>query len=66
MKVIVTGVNGFIGIHTVRGFIEGGYNVEAVDITTERSKEFSNSKRFVAHEMGVLDEDFKMLINLKR
>ncbi|NIQ05295.1 MAG: NAD-dependent epimerase/dehydratase family protein, partial [Candidatus Korarchaeota archaeon] len=64
MKVIVTGANGFIGIHTIRTLLEKGYNVEGVDIRTERLKEFSKNDRFVAHKMDILDEDFKKLIEM--
>ncbi|MFQ6068765.1 MAG: NAD-dependent epimerase/dehydratase family protein [Candidatus Bathyarchaeia archaeon] len=61
---IVTGANGFIGTHTVRELLKEGYNVEAVDIKTERLKEFSNNKRCVIRNMDILDEDFKNLIEM--
>jgi UDP-glucose 4-epimerase len=64
LKVIVTGANGFIGVHTVKGLLDGGYKVEAVDVRTERLKEFSNNERFTAHEMNILDENFKKLIEI--
>ena len=64
MKVIVTGANGFIGVHTIKGLLDGGYKVEAVDVRTERLKEFSNNERFAAHEMNILDENFKKLIEM--
>jgi len=60
--VIVTGANGFIGIHTVRELLKKGYNVEAVDVKTEGLKEFSNDKRCAIRNMDILDEDFKNLI----
>jgi len=62
LKVIVTGANGFIGIHTVKGLLNGGYKVKAVDVRTERLKEFSDNKRFVVQEMDIIEEDFKKLI----
>jgi UDP-glucose 4-epimerase len=64
LKVIVTGANGFVGIHTIRDLLERGYNVEAVDIKTEGLKEFSNKKRCVVHKMDILDEGFKDLIEM--
>jgi len=64
LKVIVTGANGFIGIHTIRGLLGGGYNVEAVDVRTERLKQFSDNEHFVVREMDILDEDFKRLIEM--
>jgi UDP-glucose 4-epimerase len=64
LKVIVTGANGFIGMHTIRDLLERGYNVEAVDIKTEGLKEFSNNKRCVVHNMNILDEGFKDLIEM--
>jgi len=35
-RVVVTGANGFIGLHTVRALLEHGYEVAAVDLTVER------------------------------
>jgi UDP-glucose 4-epimerase len=62
--VIVTGANGFIGIHTVRGLLKKGYSVEAVDIKTDGLKEFSNNKRCAIQSMDILDGDFKDLIEM--
>ncbi|MDH5374400.1 MAG: NAD-dependent epimerase/dehydratase family protein [Candidatus Bathyarchaeota archaeon] len=61
---IVTGANGFIGTHTIEGLLEKGYNVEAVDVRTERLKQFSDNERFTVHEMDILDKDFKSLIEM--
>ncbi len=61
---IVTGAAGFIGMHTIREFLNKGYNVEAVDIKTGGLKEFSNNKRCVIHDMDILDEGFKDLIEM--
>ena len=35
-RVVITGANGFIGLHTVRTLLERGYEVAAVDLTVER------------------------------
>ena len=59
---IVTGANGFIGIHTVRGLLKEGYKVEAVDTKTEGLKEFSSNKRCAIRNLDILDDDFKNLI----
>jgi len=62
--VIVTGANGFVGMHTIRSLLKKGYNVKAVDIKTEGLKEFSNNKRCEIHNMDILDGDFKDLIEM--
>ena len=62
MKIIVTGANGFVGAHTVKALLDGGYTVEAVDVRTERLTEFSSNKHFSVNEMDILDDDFKRLI----
>ena len=64
LKVIVTGVNGFIGSHTVRRLLKRGYNVEAVDIKTEGLRKLSGNRRCVIHNMDILDGDFKNLIEM--
>jgi len=64
LKIVVTGANGFIGIHTIQGLLKRGYNVEAVDIRTEGLEEFSNNKRCEIHNTDILSEDFKDLINM--
>jgi len=64
LKVVVTGANGFIGIHTIRELLKRGYNVEAVDIRTERLREFSDNKRFMILDLDVLDEDFRASIEM--
>ena len=64
LKIIVTGANGFIGIHTIQRLLKKGYNVEAVDVKTEGLEKFSNNKRCVIHDMDIIDEDFKNLIKM--
>jgi len=63
MKVVVTGANGFVGLHTVRGLLNAGYNVLAVDITDSKLKtEFKENKRCTITTMNILDEDLKNVI----
>jgi len=64
LKVVVTGANGFIGIHTIRELLKKGYNVAAVDIGTERLEEFSGNKRLAILDKDVLDGDFKSSIEM--
>lgn len=61
---IVTGANGFIGIHTIRELLKRGYNVAAVDIRTERLKEFSHDERLTILDTDILNDDFKTLIEI--
>lgn len=63
MKVVVTGANGFVGLHTVKGLLDAGYDVLAVDITDSKLKtEFKENKRCTITTMNILDEDFKNVI----
>ena len=64
MKVIVTGANGFIGIHTIRSLLERGYKVTALDIKTEGLKEFADNKNCEIKEMDIISENFKNLIRM--
>lgn len=60
-RVVVTGANGFIGLHTVRTLLAKGCNVEAVDIKTDKLDKLPDSGLSV-HKMSILDENFKDLI----
>ena len=63
MKVVVTGANGFVGLHTVRGLLDAGYNVLAVDITDSKLKaQFKGNKRCSITTINILDEDLKNVI----
>ncbi len=44
MRVVVTGANGFIGTHTVRELSRRGYKVVALDVNTDRLREFFGDK----------------------
>jgi UDP-glucose 4-epimerase len=62
--VIVTGANGFIGMHTVRRLIKMGYSVKAVDIGTDKLKEFSGNEHCTLHSLDVIDDDFADLVTM--
>ncbi len=63
MRVVVTGANGFVGLHTVRGLRDEGYNVLAVDIMDSKLKaEFKEDKRCKVATMNILDENLKRVI----
>jgi UDP-glucose 4-epimerase len=63
MKVVVTGANGFVGLHTVKGLLDAGYNVLATDITDSKLKtEFKENKRCRITTINILDEDLKNII----
>jgi len=63
MRVIVTGANGFVGLHTVSGLIEAGYNVVALDISDSKLQaEFKGNKRCTIATVDVLGEDFARFV----
>ncbi len=62
MNVVVTGANGFIGMHTVRELLRRGYKVKAVDIRTERLEGFADEENCSFHKVSILDDDFQDLI----
>ena len=63
MKVVVTGANGFVGLHTVRGLLDAGYNVLAVDIIdSELKARFKGNKQCEIANINILDEDLKKVI----
>jgi len=63
MKVVVTGANGFVGLHTVRGLLDTGYNVLATDIAdSELKARFKGDKRCEIATTNILDENLKKII----
>jgi len=56
MRTVVTGANGFIGVHTVRALLQAGYDVLAIDVDNDRLREFEGSKRFEMVLIDVFDE----------
>jgi len=63
MRVVVTGANGFIGLHTVRELLNVGYNVIAVDrVDSKLQTEFHENERCTIITMDILDEDLKRVI----
>jgi len=63
MRVVVTGANGFVGLHTVIGLLEAGYNVVALDISDSKLRtEFQGNKRCTITTVDILGEDFARFI----
>jgi UDP-glucose 4-epimerase len=63
MNVIVTGANGFIGLHTVRELLNVGYKVIAIDrVDSKLQTEFHENKRCTIITMDILDENLKRVI----
>lgn len=63
MKVVVTGANGFVGLHSVRELLNAGYNVVALDISDSKLKaEFQGNKRCTIAAMDILDKDLARFI----
>ena len=63
MRVVVTGANGFVGLHTVRGLLDAGYDVLAVDIIdSELKARFKEDKRCEIATTNILDENLKKIV----
>lgn len=63
MRAVVTGANGFVGLHTVRGLLDSGYDVLAVDLADSKLKaEFKGNKQCRIATIDILDKDFKKVI----
>jgi len=63
MRVVVTGANGFIGLHTVRELLNAGYDVIAVDIVTSNLRTlFHGNEHCKIHIANILDENLESLI----
>jgi len=61
--VVVTGANGFVGLHTVKGLLDGGYDVVATDLTDSKLKDkFKGEKHCKIATKNILDKDFKDII----
>jgi len=63
MRVVVTGANGFVGLHTIRELLDAGYNVVALDISDAKLKvEFHGNKRCTIATMDILDKDLARFV----
>jgi UDP-glucose 4-epimerase len=63
LRVVVTGANGFVGLHTIRELLSAGYEVMAVDIVDSKLQTyFHDSKRCTIKSMNILDENLKQSI----
>ena len=64
MRIVVTGANGFVGLHTVRELLNSGYDVTAVDIADSKLRaEFQGDKRCRIDTANILDDDLKHIID---
>jgi len=63
MRVVVTGANGFIGLHTVKELLNVGYDVIAVDVVGSKLQtQFGGNKRCTIHTADILDQDLESLV----
>lgn len=64
MKVVLTGADGFVGLHTVRGLIDQGYTVLAVDLKFDRLKhtEMWNNPNLRTAIVDICGGDFKKFV----
>jgi len=63
MRVVVTGANGFIGLHTVRELINVGYDVVAVDVVASKLQTlFHGNEHCKIHVANILDKNLESLI----
>ena len=57
-RIVITGANGFVGIHTVRDLLEVGYEVVALDISDSKLQtEFSEQKPCEIVVVDILSKD---------
>ena len=60
MRVVVTGANGFIGLHTVDALLRRGYQVVAIDLKDDRLRErFFNKKRITTVLEDITSKDLE-------
>jgi len=63
MRVVVTGANGFIGLHTVRELLNVGYDVVAVDVVASKLQTlFHGNEHCKICAANILDEDLESLV----
>jgi len=63
MRTVVTGANGFIGLHTVRELLNVGYDVIAVDIVASTLQTlFHGNEHCKIRTANIVDEDLESLI----
>jgi len=63
MRVVVTGANGFVGLHTVRELLDAGFNVVALDISDSKLQaEFRGNKHCTIATMDILDKDLARFV----
>ncbi len=63
MSVVVTGANGFVGLHTVRKLLDEGYRVTAVDISDAKMRSaFDGDENCTIACLDVVDQDIQQAI----
>jgi len=63
MRVVVTGANGFVGLHTVRELLNVGYDAVAIDISDSKLQaEFHRNKHCTIVTMNILDDNLEHYI----
>lgn len=62
MSIVVTGANGFVGFHTTKKLLEQGYNVKAVDVSTDKLSRLCTSQDISVHQIDITTRAMENLI----
>ncbi|WP_309492998.1 NAD-dependent epimerase/dehydratase family protein [Candidatus Hecatella orcuttiae] len=61
-RIVVTGANGFVGIHTVEALLAEGYRVLGIDLSGDRLEKFDSHPNFTLKKFDILDPRLFKLI----